>query len=119
MYSPELLNHFHHPRHAGEIPNADAVVESQNPACGDVLKLWVTVKDQTIQDATFKAAGCVSAIACGSWLAEWIQGKKASELSQLSPDQIENALGGLPAASKHAAVLAYDALRKLLERLHY
>ncbi|MGH9430443.1 MAG: iron-sulfur cluster assembly scaffold protein, partial [Terriglobia bacterium] len=65
MYSAKLLDHFHHPRHAGELPQAAVVVDAQNPVCGDVLKLWVLVKNETIQDATFKAAGCVPAIACG------------------------------------------------------
>ncbi|HUY12879.1 MAG TPA: iron-sulfur cluster assembly scaffold protein [Terriglobia bacterium] len=117
MYSSRILDHFHHPRRAGEIPKADAVVEAQNPVCGDVLKMWVTVKNQTIVEATFKAAGCVPAIACGSWLAEWIQGKNKKEVSGLSPAQIEDALGGLPPASKHAAALACETLKKLLEEL--
>ena len=117
MYSAKLLDHFHHPRHAGEIPNAQHVVTAQNPVCGDVLKLWVVAKDQTVQSASFKAAGCVPAIACGSWLAEWLHGKNASALAELSPDRVENALDGLPPASKHAAVLTCDAVKTLLEKL--
>ena len=117
MYSSKILDYFHHPRHAGEIREADAVVEAQNPVCGDVLKLWAIVEDQTLQEVTFKAAGCVPAIACGSWLAEWIQGKNKKEVSGLSPAQIEDALGGLPPASKHAAALACETLKKLLEEL--
>jgi nitrogen fixation NifU-like protein len=117
MYSAKVLDHFHHPRHAGETPGASAVVEAQNPACGDVLKLWVTVDDKAIQSATFMAAGCVPAIACGSWLAEWIEGKSALDLPALTPEQIVESLGGLPPASKHAAVLACEAVRLLLKKL--
>lgn len=115
MYSARLLDHFHNPRHAGEIENATAVVESTNPVCGDVLKLWVAVVGGRIADAKFKAAGCVPAIACGSWLAEHLHGKALSALQDLQPAEIETALDGLPAASKHAAALAAETLRKLLE----
>jgi nitrogen fixation protein NifU and related proteins len=119
MYSQKLLDYFHHPRSSGEIAQASLIVEARNPACGDVLKIWVRMNNQTVQDATFKAAGCVPAIACGSWLAEWIHGKNPAELSELSPDQIEQALDGLPLASRHAAVLACEVVKKLVERLSW
>ena len=70
-----------------------------------------------IIDARFKVAGCVPAIACGSWLTERIKGKPLAQLTAITPDQIDAGLGGLPAASKHAAVLASDALRQLLAQL--
>jgi len=114
MYSAKLLDHFHHPRHAGEIENPTAIVEASNPVCGDLMKLWVVVRDGRIAEASFKVAGCVPAVACGSWLAEHLSGRAVSELLPLSPAEIECALEGLPAASKHAAVLAADVLQKLL-----
>jgi len=117
MYSNQLLDHFHHPRNVGEIADATMVVESTNPACGDLMKLWAVVKDGMIVDARFKVAGCVPAAACGSWLTERIKGKPVTELAALMPDQIDAGLGGLAAASKHAAVLACDALKQLLERV--
>jgi nitrogen fixation NifU-like protein len=115
MYSPKLLDHFHHPRNAGEIPGATAVVEVTNPACGDLMKLWVVVRDARVWEVKFKVAGCVPAVACGSWLTEAMAGRPLAELAGITPEQIEAGLGGLPPASKHAAVLAADALRKLLE----
>jgi nitrogen fixation NifU-like protein len=113
MYSQKVLDHFHHPRNVGEIPEA-AVVEASNPVCGDLMKLWAIVRDGRIMEAKFKVAGCVPAVACGSWLTEAIIGKPLDEAAALTPDQIEAGLGGLPAASRHAAMLAADALRLLL-----
>jgi nitrogen fixation NifU-like protein len=115
MYSKEVLDHFHHPRNVGEIEEATVVVETTNPACGDLMKLWAMVKGGVIVDARFKVAGCVPAIACGSWLTERIKGKPLAEITAITPDQIDAGLGGLPAASKHAALLASDALKRLLQ----
>lgn len=115
MYSEKVLDHFHNPRHVGELDDATVVVEIANPACGDVMKLWVAVRDGKIADARFKVAGCVPAVACGSWLTEWILGKPIADLSSLAPQQISAALDGLPQASQHAAVLAADILKQFVE----
>jgi nitrogen fixation NifU-like protein len=117
MYSDQVLDHFHHPRNVGAIEGATIVVETTNPACGDLMKLWAVVKGGVIVDAGFKVAGCVPAVACGSWLTERIKGKPLAELTGLAPGHIDAGLGGLPAASKHAAMLASDALKQLLARL--
>lgn len=117
MYSEKVLDHFHNPRHVGEIENPTIVVEASNPACGDVMKLWVVVRDGRIAEARFKVAGCVPAVACGSWLTEWLQGKSITSLSPLSAEDIEAALGGLPSASKHAGVLAVEILGKTLTEI--
>ena len=117
MYSDKVLDHFHHPRNVGEIPEATRVVEVTNPACGDVMKLWAVVREARIQEIKFKVAGCVPAIACGSWLTEAVKGKELSEVAGLRAEEIESALGGLPPASHHASVLAADALRRLLEAI--
>ncbi len=117
MYSDKVLGHFHNPRHVGEIESPTVVVEACNPVCGDTMKLWVVVLDGRITRATFKVAGCVPAVACGSWLTEWLSGKALTELSLLAPDEINAALEGLPPASHHAAILAADSLRKLVELL--
>ena len=117
MYSQKLLDYFHHPRHAGEIEHATAVIETSNPACGDLMKLWVVVRDGRIAEAKFKVAGCVPAVACGSWLAEHLSGRLLANLEPLSPTEIDSALEGLPAASQHAAVLASDTLKALLTKI--
>jgi nitrogen fixation NifU-like protein len=116
MYSEKLLDHFHHPRNVGEIAEATAVVEASNPVCGDLMKLWAIVRDAKILDVRFKVAGCVPAVACGSWLTERILGKSLDEAAALTAEQIASGLDGLPPASQHAAVLAVDTLTRLLDR---
>ncbi len=117
MYSQKILDHFHNPRHAGEIANATAVVELSNPACGDLMKLWVVVRDGRIAEAKFKVAGCVPAVACGSWLTEHLNGRLLADLKPLSPTDIDAALDRLPNASRHAAVLASDVLEAILLKI--
>lgn len=117
MYSGKVLEHFHHPRNVGELENATAVIEVTNPVCGDMMKLWVVVRDGRVGEAKFKTAGCVPAIACGSWVTEMMLGKLLAELAGITPEQIELGLDGLPAASRHAAVLAADALKALLAKV--
>ena len=117
MYSEKVLDHFHHPRNVGEIQNATVVIEVTNPVCGDLMKLWAVVRDGKLTDVKFKTAGCVPAVACGSWLTETILGKPLAELEGISAAQMEAALGGLPPASTHASVLAADALKQLLTKL--
>ena len=118
MYSETLLDHFHNPRNVGEIAEASVIVEASNPVCGDVMKLWAIIREGKIVDVKFKAAGCVPSVACGSWLMEAILSKSLEELSVLTPDQVISALEGLPPASHHAAVLAVDALQRLLRKVH-
>ena len=117
MYSPQVLDHFDHPRNAGEVTQPDASVQIENPACGDVLKLTVKVVDGRIAEARFLAKGCVSAMACGSLLTEMVQGKTVDEARQLRREDLVQAIGGLPAASGHAAYLALEALAAALEKI--
>ena len=114
MYSPELLDHFEHPRNAGLIESPDASVQLENPACGDVLKLSATVIAGRIADIKFLAKGCVPAMACGSAITELIKGKTLAEASALTREQLVTIVGGLPPASTHASHLAMDALSALL-----
>ena len=118
MYSEKVLDHFHNPRNVGEIENATAVVEMTNPVCGDLMKLWVVVRGGKISGVKFKTQGCIPAVACGSWLTETMMGKPLAELAGITPEQIESALDGLPSASRHAAVLAADALKRLVGMVH-
>ncbi len=118
MYSPQVLEHFQNPRNAGELDRADAAVEVQNPACGDILRVSVKLDaERRVVEARFKARGCVPSIACGSRLTELMQGRTPAELRQLRREEIADSLGGLPPASGHAAVLAIDALHALLRRM--
>ena len=111
---PRLLDHFEHPRNAGEVAAADVVVEVSNPVCGDILKLWLRTEGERIVQAGFKCRGCVASMACGSALTELISGKTLEEARRIGVPEIEAAVGGLETASKHAAVIAADALVKAL-----
>ena len=117
MYSKEVLDHYRHPRNLGEIPNATATVEATNPVCGDRLKLWATMRDGHIVEARFQVEGCIPAVACASWLTEWIKGKSTVELTGLRAADVESAMGGLPSASRHAAALAVTGLEQLLGKI--
>jgi nitrogen fixation NifU-like protein len=116
MYSPQLLDHFEHPRNAGELADADARVRVENPACGDVLELAARLRHGRIQAIRFRAKGCVPAMACGSLVTELVLGRTVAEAKTVSRATIERQIGGVPEASGHAAQLAVDALRTLLER---
>ena len=119
MYSAQLLDHFQNPRNAGEIADADAAAEIENPACGDVLRLTLKAGGGRIAQARFKAKGCVAAIACGSALTELVLGKTLSEAQSLRREDVATAVGGLPQASTHAAQLALDALSAALGRIRH
>ena len=116
-YNASVLDHFQHPRNAGELPHATAQVEVSNPVCGDVLRLAARIDEGRVVDARFKTQGCVASIACSSWLTEWMRGKTVAGLHALSPQMVAEGLGGLAPATAHAADLACDALRALLPRL--
>ena len=117
MYSPQLLDHFEHPRNAGDLPDADAHVRVENPACGDILELSANVREGQIAEIRFKAKGCVPAMACGSLITELALGKTPEEANSISREEVVEKIGGLPAESGHAAVLAIDALRSLIRQL--
>jgi len=111
MHAPELLEHFRNPRNVGELPLPAVTVEVTNPACGDILRLSVLVRDGVVEEVRYKVRGCTASIAAGSALTEWMQGRAVRECGGIRAADIEAALGGLPSESRHAAVLAIDALR--------
>jgi nitrogen fixation protein NifU and related proteins len=117
VYSAQLLDHFHNPRNAGEIPNPDASAEVENPVCGDVLRLTLKVSVGRIAEARFKAKGCVPAMACASALTELIVGKTLSESRRLQRQDVNAAVGSVPQASMHALQLALDTLSAALNQL--
>ena len=118
MYSPQVLDHFEHPRNAGVLEAPDATVQLENPACGDVLKLMVRFSQQRIAEMRFQAKGCVPAIACGSVLTELVSGKTLTEAAKISREDLVRKIGGLPDASQHASHLAMDALAALMKSLN-
>jgi nitrogen fixation NifU-like protein len=117
MYSAQLLDHFQNPRNAGDMVDADATAEIENPACGDVLRLSLKTSAGRITQARFKAKGCVAAIACGSALTELVTGTTLNTAQNLRPDDVVAAVGGLPQGSAHAAQLALEALSVALSRI--
>jgi nitrogen fixation NifU-like protein len=117
MYSPQLLDHFEHPRNPGEVPNADATVQVENPACGDILQLSLKVAEGHIAEIRFLAKGCVPAMACGSALTELVRGMTLETAHGLRREEIVQAVGGLPEASAHASHLAMDALAAVLDKV--
>lgn len=116
MYSQEVLDHFEHPRNAGVVADPDASVQIENPACGDVLKLTLKVSGDRIEEIRFLAKGCVCSMACGSALTELVQGRTIEKAKELKRDELVLAVGGLPAASTHAAHLALDATAAALDQ---
>lgn len=118
MYSPQVLDHFEHPRHAGVLKPCDATAQVENPVCGDVLELTARVANGRIAEIRFRAKACVPAMACASALAEFAQGRTFVELAELKPEDLARSLGGLPKASTHASQLAVEALAKLVKNWH-
>ena len=117
MYSPEVLDHFEHPRNAGALADADASARIENPACGDVLELTLRISEGRIAEIRFRAKGCVAAMACGSALTELVRGKTVAEAKNLSREDLVRVVGGLPAASSHASHLAMDTLAAALKKV--
>ncbi len=114
-YSDKVMDHFMHPRNMGEIENPSGVGEVGNPACGDVMRLYLKIEDGKIVDAKFKTFGCGAAIASSSMTTELIKGKTIDEALRISNEAVAEALGGLPPAKKHCSVLAEEALQAALE----
>lgn len=117
MFSDAVLEHFRNPHNAGELADASATVEATNPVCGDVLRLSARVEAGRISTARFKTQGCVAAIAASSVLTDLLTGIHMDEAAGIAPENISEALGGLPPAAFHAAQLCTEALAALLRRL--
>jgi nitrogen fixation protein NifU and related proteins len=115
-YTPEVIDHFEHPRCAGELDGADVRVRVENPVCGDVLELAAMCDDSRFGAVRFKAKGCVASMAAASVCAEWITGRHFDEVAALRRAEVVHALGGLSAESMHVSYLAVDAARALAER---
>jgi nitrogen fixation NifU-like protein len=115
MYSEKLLKHFSDPRNVGDFEDPAARrVEVSNPACGDILKLAVLWEGDRVVGARYQVRGCTASIACGSAVAEWMEGRTRAELAALRAGDVEALVDGLIAESKHAAVLLVDGVKALL-----
>jgi nitrogen fixation NifU-like protein len=117
MYSQAVLDHFQNPRNAGTLDAATATISVENPVCGDILELSARMEQGRIAEARFRTRGCVTAMACSSLLTELLRDKTAAEACGITPEQISEALGGLPPATLHAAQLARDAVQALAAKL--
>ena len=113
-YSEKVMEHFSNPRNVGEIENADGVGEAGNPKCGDIMKIYLKVKDNVIEDVKFKTFGCASAIASSSMATELIKGKTIDEAWNLTNNAVAEALDGLPPIKMHCSVLAEEAIHTAL-----
>jgi NifU-like protein involved in Fe-S cluster formation len=116
-YSDTLKDHLANPRNAGELPGADACAEQSNPVCGDRLRLALRVRGGRVEAARFLAYGCPPTLACGSALAEMLEGMTLEEAAGVTRQRIAVALGGLPARKSHAAALAVETLHAALRQV--
>jgi nitrogen fixation NifU-like protein len=110
MYSDKVMEHFQNPRNVGEIENADGVGTVGNPVCGDLMTIYIKVKDDRIEDIKFKTFGCGAAIATSSMVTEMAMGKTLDEAMEITRNDVAENLEGLPPVKMHCSNLAADAL---------
>jgi nitrogen fixation NifU-like protein len=114
MYSEKVLDHFKNPRNVGELEDADAEGTVGNPVCGDMMTMYIKVKDDRIEDVKFKTFGCGAAIATSSMTTELAKGKTLDEALKISRQDVADALDGLPLVKMHCSNLAADALHEAI-----
>ncbi len=115
LYSEKVMDHFRNPRNVGEIPDADGIGEVGNARCGDIMKIYLKIRDGIIEDVKFNTFGCGSAIASSSMATELIKGKPLSQALELTNKAVAEALDGLPAHKMHCSVLAEEAIRAAIK----
>lgn len=115
LYSEKVMDHFRNPRNLGIIEDADGVGEVGNAKCGDIMKMYLKVNDNIIEDVKFETFGCGSAIASSSMATELIKGKSIDEALQLTNKAVAEALDGLPPHKMHCSVLAEEAIKSAVE----
>ena len=114
LYSEKVMDHFMHPRNVGVLENASGVGEVGNAKCGDIMKIYLQIENDVIEDVKFETFGCGSAIASSSMATEMIKGKSIYEAMALTNKAVAEALDGLPAYKMHCSVLAEEAIKKAL-----
>lgn len=115
MYSEKVMEHFRNPRNVGEIPDADGVGTVGNPVCGDMMTIYIKVKDNRIADIKFKTFGCGAAVATSSMITELAKGKTLDEAMKITRKDVADSLGGLPTIKMHCSNLAADALHEAIK----
>lgn len=115
MYTKKVMEHFTSPKNMGEIKNADGIGTVGNPVCGDLMTIYIKVKDNKIKDIKFKTFGCGAAIATSSMITELAKGKTLDEAKKITRNDVAKNLGGLPPVKMHCSNLAADALKKAIE----
>jgi nitrogen fixation NifU-like protein len=115
LYSEKVMDPFLHPRNVGVIEDANAIGEVGNAKCGDIMKMYLKIKDDIVEDVKFETFGCGSAIASSSMATEMIKGKPLAEVKNLTNKAVTEALDGLPAHKIHCSVLAEEAIHSALE----
>jgi len=115
LYTKKVMEHFKNPRNVGEMENSDGIGHVGNPVCGDIMELYIKVKNNIIVDAKFKTFGCGAAIATSSMVTEMIKGKTVNEALKISNHAVAEALDGLPPIKMHCSVLAEEALKSAIE----
>jgi nitrogen fixation protein NifU and related proteins len=115
MYSEKVMDHFKNPRNVGEIENPDGVGTVGNPTCGDLMTMYIKVKDEKIEDVKFKTFGCGAAIATSSMATEMAKGKSIKEAMEITRAEVAKNLGGLPPIKMHCSNLAADALHEAIK----
>ena len=118
LYTDTVMDHFMHPRNVGEIPDADGVGQVGNAKCGDIMKMYLKIKDDRIEDVKFETFGCGSAIASSSMATELIKGKTIEEALAVTNKQVVDALGGLPAYKLHCSVLAEESIKAAVKNYY-
>ena len=118
LYTETVMDHFMHPRNVGEIADADGVGEVGNAKCGDIMKMYLKIKDGKIEDVKFETFGCGSAIASSSMATELIKGKTIDEALAVTNKQVVDALGGLPAYKLHCSVLAEESIKAAVKNYY-
>jgi len=115
MYSKKVMQHFQHPHNMGEMKNPDGVGKVGNPVCGDVMHIYIKVKDNKIADIKFQTMGCAAAIATSSMITELAKGKTLEEAEKITRKNVSDSLDGLPPIKEHCSNLAADGLRAAIE----
>jgi nitrogen fixation NifU-like protein len=115
MYTDKVMEHFRNPRNMGEIPNADGIGTVGNPVCGDLMTMYIKVKENRIENIKFKTYGCGAAIATSSMTTELAKGKTLEEAMKITRASVADSLGGLPKVKMHCSNLAADALHAAIE----
>ena len=115
LYGDKVMEHFKNPSNVGEMENPDGIGHVGNPVCGDIMEMYIRVKDNVITDVKFKTFGCGAAIATSSMITELVKGKTIEEALKVSNKAVVEALGGLPPVKMHCSVLAEDALKGAID----